>query len=63
MNKSTDQVQVEEKKFEFRLAFLQNETFGCFKKAEQNKNYEPCKAHAKSSLQRYLDEFIAAVKQ
>ncbi|EGR28646.1 hypothetical protein IMG5_171290 [Ichthyophthirius multifiliis] len=63
MNQATEKVQNEEKKFEFRMAFLQNETFNCFKNAEQQKQYEPCKENAKQNLDKYLNEFINQIKK
>ncbi|EAR97164.3 hypothetical protein TTHERM_00477020 (macronuclear) [Tetrahymena thermophila SB210] len=62
MNKATDKISSEEKKFEFRMAFLQNETYNCFKANNNSGKYDICKQNAKSNVKRYLDDFIREIQ-
>lgn len=62
MNKATDKITSEEKKFEFRMAFLQNDTYNCFKSNGNSGKYDLCKENAKNNAKRYLDDFIKQIQ-
>lgn len=62
MNKATEKISVEEKKFEFRMAFLQNDTYSCFKASSASGKYDLCKQNAKANAKRYLDDFIKHIQ-
>jgi hypothetical protein len=62
MNKATDRISAEEKKFEFRMAFLQNDTYNCFKSNNQSGKFNLCKDAAKANAKRYLDDFIKQIQ-
>jgi hypothetical protein len=59
MVKTTKKIEKEEKRFEFRMAFLQNFSYNCFKEANETKKpYDQCKSNTKDMLDRYLKELL-----
>ncbi|KRX03185.1 hypothetical protein PPERSA_07013 [Pseudocohnilembus persalinus] len=64
MSDSTKKIEKEEKKFEYRMAFLQHNLYTCFQKAQQNSSSkEPCKQQARDNIQRYLDELVQSLRR
>lgn len=61
MNIATDKMAAEEKRFEFRMAFLQNDTFNCFKAMSSSGKYNLCKDNANNNLKRYIHDFVTSI--
>ena len=65
MEEAVKKIDREEKKFDFRMAFMQSKTIDCFEKASQSekKNYAPCKDATQKDMNRILNDFYESVKK
>jgi len=59
MMQQTKKIESLEKKFEFKLALIQNRISECFRKANNdNKAMELCKNTENKNIKSYLEEFV-----
>ncbi|KAL4491977.1 hypothetical protein ABPG72_008398 [Tetrahymena utriculariae] len=64
MEQVVEKVEKEQKNFEYRIAFLENKTSECLKRAEEGKtDKEKCKQQTRNALVNYTDIFLFNIRK